>query len=97
MSEILNALEQVVPSLQTVALVVAVATGLIAAAAAAYVAKTAFGPLVAILRGLWGAVQWMFAFSPGRLPASVVAGISFGSRMLVWAGITGGLVWLFFH
>ncbi len=87
MSELLSGLQNALPYLQGAAWVIGVALALIAAAAAVYTVKTAFGPLLVILR-------WMFAHTPGEKPNDIVAGISFGGRMLAWAALVGLLVWL---
>ncbi len=85
MSELLSGLENLLPHLKTLVLVVGVALALIAAAAATYVLRAVFGPL-------WRVVQWMFAYTPGTKPGEIVAGIAFGARMLAWAGVIGVVV-----
>lgn len=90
MSEILSLIESIGPYLKAFALAIALALGLIAAAAAVYTANTAFGPVLVVVR-------WMFAHSPGERPNDIVAGISFGGRMLAWALLVGVLIWVLFH
>jgi hypothetical protein len=89
-SELLTSLVDALPDLKTIALVAAVALGLIALAAAMYVLKTSFGPL-------WRVLQWLFGHSPGERPGELVAGIILGSRMLAWACLIGVAVWFLVH
>jgi hypothetical protein len=90
MSELLSNFGDAVPYLKAIALVIGLALGLIAAAAAMYVLRTALGPLGRV-------AQWMFAHTPGERPSQMVAGISFGGRMLAWAGLIGIAVWFLVH
>jgi hypothetical protein len=83
MPELLN---ELVARAQEFALIVGAALAVIALAATVYAAKTAFGPLAAVL-------QWMFAYAPGERPSDVVAGISFGARMLAWSALVSAVVW----
>jgi hypothetical protein len=85
--ELLNGL---VARAQEFALIVGTALAVIALAATVYAAKTAFGPLAAVM-------QWMFAYAPGERPSDVVAGISFGARMLAWSALVGAVVWLVYQ
>jgi hypothetical protein len=87
MPEILNGLAA---RAQEFALIVGAALAIVALAAAAYAAKTAFGPLAAVL-------QWLFAYAPGERPNDVVAGISFAARMLAWSALVGAVVWFIYQ
>jgi hypothetical protein len=89
-SELLTGFGDVLPYLKTIAWAIGLALGLMAAAAAVYVVRTAVGPLVRV-------AQWMFAYTPGERPGEMVAGIVFGSRMLAWAGLIGVAVWFLVH
>jgi hypothetical protein len=89
-SELLDSFRDALPYLKTIALVIGLTLGLIAAAAGMYVARAAVGPL-------WRVLQWMFAYTQGERPGELVAGIIFGARMLCWAGLIGVGVWFLVH
>jgi hypothetical protein len=89
-SEFLDGIGGALPYLKTIAWVIGLTLGLIAAAAGMYVVRTAVGPLLRVL-------QWMFAYKQGERPGELVSGIIFGARMRAWAGLIGMGVWFLVH
>jgi hypothetical protein len=64
--------------------------GIFALAALTFICKVAFRPFIIVL-------QWLFAYTPGKEPNDLVAGMSAGFRMLAWAFIIAIAVWFLYQ
>jgi hypothetical protein len=87
MLDLLNGFDNILPHLKTLALLVALVLGVIAAAAAVYIVQALCAPTLRL-------VQWLFAYEPSAdRQNDVVAGISFGGRILAWSGLIAVVVY----
>jgi hypothetical protein len=76
-----DTLEGLVNNFDRALFLLKVIAALLAAAVAAYVARTVFGPLAQVVR-------WMFG------NGEIAAGVAHGARLLAWAAVIGLGLWL---
>jgi hypothetical protein len=88
MFDFLGQLEQLLPYVKLFALVIGVSAVVCALAAVAFILKSVFGPLIAVL-------QWLFGYRPGQRPGDIPAGLSHGLRLMTWSVLVGIVLWWF--